>query len=528
MLSDSIVILGVPVDNLDMEETISRLFSMSGAYDQDGRPRLAVAVTAETIMRIRSALDNQAAQKTDAGRFPIITVETLRNADMMIPMGIPVAWASRILGIKLKKRISAVTFFETFLKSGIRAEKSIALLEASTSGPLYNCFFLTSPVDSESFPNETVHGQINSAGIDFLVIDIHDRSLAKWFEKSKNRIHVPVILLVPGSKEIRVAWSKISTDKKHPVIKQPGPTWKRSFNNFFKRLFRHYFELGLMVLPLVIYQKYNQAIFTIRHRPSTIPSVKSAFPKPARGMSVKIISMPDPLDASITEDIRFNIQKMSGVATKIILDFSNVNIMDSSGLGLLMGLCRVSSVENREIFFTGVKPKLHRFFKLTRTVDFFGDRIMDSIPEIFERIKTRISSSSFYYLALLRNNAVVYNFYGRLDAAELIDINTDAMLDPTAGKDIILNLSELTHIDNAGIRLIVKMHRLVSRNKCILIACGMRGRIRRLFSIVGIDVFLIMENDLHSAELALRRHHIKRFLLSGNTGRDEKTVGSRY
>lgn len=555
MSSDSIVILGVPVDNLDKNETLSRLFSMARSYDEDGRPRMAVAVTAETLLRLRASSDKtgdkpEKTAKQDTSpdeETPDTTnsgflINTLRNADLMIPVGLPVAWAARILGIKLKKRISAAGFFTDFLETALAQKKTTVLLLRQAAALhhhgrahiLYDCFFLTqsdssgcsdgmnhgqSPADTKysnlaadcAAPLESIHEKINSTGVDFLIIDIHNPDLAAWFEKSKNRIHVPVILIVSGTGEILRASLKSNNNDKREKTALPSAARKRFSTDFAKRLYHHYFELGLLVLPLVIYQKYNQAMFTLRHQPSTIPSVKNALPKTARGLSVKIISMPDPLDASVTEDIRAKIRTMSQIAPKIVLDFSRVNFMDSSGLGLLMGLCRMSSAENREIFLTGVTPKIDHFFKLTKTIDFFEDKIMQSLPEILERIKNRISTSSFYYLALIRSNAVVLHFYGKLDASELFDINEDTLMDQVADKEVILSLTDLEFIDSAGIRLLVKLHRQVSGGNRILIACGMRGSVRRLFSIMGVDKLFLMENSLASAELTLRRHHIRRF-----------------
>ncbi len=541
MNSDSIVILGVPVDNLNEEEAISRLFSMARAYDEDGRPRIAVAVTAETIIRLRASANKKPAGETHLLENGGFLINTLRNADLMIPVGLPVAWASRILGIKLKKRISAAGFFTHFLETAFLAGKSTLLLQKSPPGKQYSKtglryggFFLTRPepytlhggvIHAQDLPDisrstasppgavslESIHEYVNSAGVDFLIIDINHPNQAAWFEQSKNRIHVPVILLVSGTGEIHRAAGKTRYTGGRTAA-QGGPcAEKKSLSTgFVKPLYHHYVQLGLLVLPLVIYQKYNQAVFSLRHQPSTIPSIKSASPKTMRGLSIKIISMPDPLDASVTEDIRAKIRKMSQIAPKIVLDFSRVNFMDSSGLGLLMGLCRASSAENRETFLTGVKPKIYHFFRLTKTIDFFEDRIMQSPFDVVETIKERASSSSFYYLSLIRSNAVILNLYGKLDAGELMDINAEILLDQVSGKDAIINLTDLAFMDSAGIRFLVKLHRHVSGGDGIFIICGMQGKVRKLFSIVGLDRLFIMENDLASAELTLRRHHIRR------------------
>lgn len=555
MSSDSFVILGVPIDNLDLEESLSHLFGMVKAYDKDGRPRTAVAVNAETVMHLRASRQSRPDDETggcennNSGDL----MNTARNADLMIPIGLPVAWASRILGFKLKKRISAPELFHHFLETAASTGKTALLIQKCApektlpeTNALYTWLFLTrpdespitgdaAPKDSEpdnrapgrattkTVPLESMAEEISSAGIDFLIIDISDPGLAMWFEGSKNRIHVPVRLLISGNREILQAAAKNRSTRPNPGEGISSPLQKAFSSGLLLRLNYRHILLILLVFPLVIYQKYNQAVFNFRHQPSTLPAVKSAVPKTARGLSIRIISMPDPLDASVAEDIRLRIRKMSQIAPKIILDFSRVNFMDSSGLGLIMGICRASSAENREVFLAGVKPKTHYFFKLTKTIDFFENRIMNSVFDVVETVKQRIAAASFYYLALIRSNAVVFHFYGKLDAAEVMDINAETLMDQASGKDVILNLADLDFIDSAGIRLLVKIHRHVSGSGCILIACGMKGSVRRLFSIIGVDRLFTMENSLPSAELALRRHQLRR---AASTGKNADQVAA--
>lgn len=522
MNNDSIVILGVPVDNLDLEESLSHLFSMSRSYDEDGRPRLAVAVTAETIMYLRASTNHT---DTLSSLF-----KTLRNADILIPLSLSIAWAAKILGIKFKKQISDRVFFKKFLENAIIQGQNVVLIKKTINSDHpeknpYECFPLTrtTPFESDKkdeerfgggsqkhpvapMPHgsttaglELMHDMINSAGIDFLIIDIKDPDVATWFATSGNLIHVPVILLLTGTHALSGATNGILID---------GKSTKRL--NSFKHLYHNYVALGLRILPLMIYQKYNQAIFNLRHQRSIIPFFKSASPQSTGGMIIRVISMPDPLDASITEDIRFKIRQMSQASPKIVLDFSRVNFMDSSGLGLLMGLCRTSSAENREIFLIGIKLRIYNFFKLSRTMDFFEDRIMQNLPDVLAGIKRRISNSSFYYLAVIRSAAVVFNFYGKLDATAILDINTESLMEQMDGKDIILNLAEIDFADGAGIRLLVRLHRQASKNDRILIVCSMKRKVRQMISIFGLDSLFLTERDLASAELTLRRRQISK------------------
>ncbi len=573
MTNESIVIQGVPIDNLDLEESLSMLFAMTRAYDEDGRSRMAVTVTADIIMSLHAdtsapespgsddtGVQNKASGEENDPASLDTFADMLRNAELMIPVGRPVAWAARILGTGLKKPFSGRTFFGRLLTEAVRRDKTIALLhraknpyddptESKPDAGVYHCRFLSgashgnpvedTPVDSsEDLPGdspidipgkttmteesrrfipetlEVLKEPINAAGIDCLMIDIHDPALIRWLAASKNRLRVPVLLLTGEAGAGGGGWLKNAARPAGLWNETMEPARSRAFLSGLwfsvKGVYHRHLALGLRILPLAIYQKYAQAAFNIRHQPSMIPAAKNTPHSLPQGITVKVVSMPDPLDASITGDIRERIKQMARSSSKIILDFSRVHFMDSSGLGLLMSLCRDSSPENREVYLTGIRPRIFNFLKITRTLDFFEDKIKTDIDEILETMKTRIAESAFTYLAVIRNDAVVFHFYGKLDAAGLMDIHTENLTAPAAGRDVIVNLAGLDFIDSAGIRILVRLNRQAQNGGGILIACGMRRNVRHLLSIVGVDRLFQVEANLATAELALRRRRLRR------------------
>ena len=573
MTNESIVIQGVPIDNLDLEASLSRLFALARAYDEDGRSRMAVIVTADIIMSLHAdtrapesggtGMANKAGgEENDEIRLTDTTgsdtacrdafAGMLRNAELMIPVGRPLAWAARILGTGLKHPFSGRTFFKRLLTEAGSKGKAIAVLhraKAPCDDPAenepgrgaYHCRLLAgdsqgnpvgaasenpaeNPPGKTTFPEESGHfipealdslkEPINAAGIDCLMIDIHDPALMTWLAATKNRLRVPVLLLTGEAGADGGGWLNKAARQAGIRNETMEPTRSRNFLQglwfSIKRVYRRHLALGLRILPLAIYQKYAQAAFNIRHQPSMIPAAKNTPHHLPQGITVKIVSMPDPLDASITGDIRERIKQMARSSPKIVLDFSRVHFMDSSGLGLLMSLCRDSSPENREVYLTGIGPRIYHFLKITRTLGFFEDKIKTDIDEVLKTMKNRISESAFTYLAVIRVDAVVFHFYGKLDAAGLMDIHTENLTAPAAGKDIIVNLAGLDFIDSAGIRILVRLNRQAKKTSGILIACGMRRNVRQLLSIVGVDRLLQEEENLAAAELALRRQRLRR------------------
>jgi len=56
MDTETVVILGVPVDNLTMDEAMARIFSMVDAYASDGRPRQIATVNVDFLVNANAWL----------------------------------------------------------------------------------------------------------------------------------------------------------------------------------------------------------------------------------------------------------------------------------------------------------------------------------------------------------------------------------------------------------------------------------------------------------------------------------------
>lgn len=94
-------ILGCKVDNLSMEETIDRV----GRMITDGSPHQHVVVNVDKIVK--------AARDPELARI-------IANCDLISADGMPVVWASRLLGQPLKERVTGVDLFFALLE---RAEQ---------------------------------------------------------------------------------------------------------------------------------------------------------------------------------------------------------------------------------------------------------------------------------------------------------------------------------------------------------------------------------------------------------------------
>ncbi|MFP3999073.1 MAG: STAS domain-containing protein [Desulfobacterales bacterium] len=507
---ETAVILGIPIDNLDLEQVIDRMFEMASEYEADSRPRTAVAVDMDTVIRLYSGARNA----TDPDEA---VVDMLRRADLMIPVGHTVAWTARLVGTRLKQKFSGAQFVTRFLNAADAGGKSLFLLGSKTGDIRGATDLLTAarpamniagaddfdPTRAENNNYRTrLLEKINKSASDFLILDLGDPAISVWFEKYRHRLYVPLTIVIPDINRFMRAAGKPAAESRSRI---PGRI--SGIPMLAPRILKRFFYSSLMfcftIFPLVMYQQYKRLSYKLFSISPSIPSIKSRVSKSGKGIALRIITLPDPLDASMAEEIREELKEMVKRAPKTVLDFSGVNFIDSSGLGLLLALWRTAAAKDREIFMVGIRPPVFRFFSLSRTLDFFEKNMCETIDDVIGVLSRRSDSSSFYYLAAIRGNAAIFHMYGELDASRVIDIDIDSVLETIGRRNAVLNLSGLDFIDSAGMQFFVRIQRHVTRHGRCCILYGLREYVRQMFAILRLDRLFVIADDLDEAENAI-------------------------
>lgn len=79
----------------------------------------------------------------------------------------------------------------------------------------------------------------------------------------------------------------------------------------------------------------------------------------------------DRIDASIARDLKTGIREALGGQSRVVIDMSKVNFIDSSGLGALVSV-RQSLGEHGEMRLTNTGPFVSKVLRLTKLDQIFG------------------------------------------------------------------------------------------------------------------------------------------------------------
>ena len=228
-MSERITMMGCQVDNLTMEETLQKI----DGFIQSGKPHQHVVVNVDKLVKAAH----------DAELRRIINECALINVD-----GMPVVWASRLLGKPLKERVAGVDLFEALMQRSSRTGWRVFLLGAREE--------VVSEVKRQyeiKYPGLTVCGyrngywkpeeeagvveQIRAAQADLLFVAISSPKKEHFLGQYQEHMKIPFAMGVGGTFDVAVG-----RVKRAPVwMQKSGLEWFYRFLQEPRRMFRRYF-----------------------------------------------------------------------------------------------------------------------------------------------------------------------------------------------------------------------------------------------------------------------------------------------
>ena len=229
-MPDAITLMGCRIDNLSMEETLDRI----GEFIRSGQPHHHVVVNVDKLVK--------------ANRDPqlrrIINECALVNVD-----GMPVVWASRLLGKPLKARVAGIDLFEALMRRAgeagwrvflLGARNDVVLAVAETYRRRYPGLVVAGWRDGYwQGENEeaAVAEQVRASRADLLFVAISSPKKEEFLGRWQERMRIPFAMGVGGTFDVA-----IGRVRRAPAwMQRAGLEWFYRFLQEPRRMFRRYF-----------------------------------------------------------------------------------------------------------------------------------------------------------------------------------------------------------------------------------------------------------------------------------------------
>lgn len=231
-----VAILGVPVDDVTMDETIEIL---DGYVQQRSFHQVATA----NLNFLMNAIEDDA------------LMDILRSCSLVLPDGMPLLWASRLMGIRLRERVTGYNLVPRLAQLSAEKNYGIFLLGASEESSAGAAAWIernhpgarlvgrySPPFASlEAMDHAGILTRIERARPDMLLVAFGNPKQERWMGMHRDRLQVPVGIGVGGALnflagQVRLApdWMRTSgLEAIHRVWQEPRRLGVRYLSDFW-------------------------------------------------------------------------------------------------------------------------------------------------------------------------------------------------------------------------------------------------------------------------------------------------------
>jgi N-acetylglucosaminyldiphosphoundecaprenol N-acetyl-beta-D-mannosaminyltransferase len=323
--------------------------------------------------------------------------EMLCSCDLIVPDGMPIVWASRLMGSRLKERVSGVDLVPRLAELSARRGYGIYLLGASEKSsrraaevlqqrfPALRIVGRYAPPVSRlaDMDHEEILSRIELAQPDILLVAMGHPKQEQWLAMHRHRLKVPLCMGVGASLDfIAGAVSRA------PVWMQTsGLEWLYRAAQEPRRLAHRYF---------------NDACGLARHLPAQV-AANAMQPRRATNSSVQsrrqgnvsVISVNGDLTGPVLIDFEGQLGRAFVDDCHIVLDLAQTAYIGLDSVGFLVHLAKLMKRHRHQLWLTSIPTHVLRVFRAARMNHYFGNTssVSDAIYRI-NKSENRLTSDA--------------------------------------------------------------------------------------------------------------------------------------
>lgn len=488
-----IVISGIPIDDLNVEQTLDRLEEFVEIGRATGQNHQIATVNADFIVK---------AMADPELRF------LLQESDLLMPDGMPLVWGARLLGLAMEERVAGSDIVPMLAERAARKGYSLYLLGAAPGIAQQAADMLqekfpelviagvnSPPYSSVLEMNAQVVQDIRQANPDILLVAFGNPKQEKWIGMYRHQVNVPVMIGVGATLDF-IAGHRARAPQ---WMQKSGLEWLFRLAQEPRRLWRRY------VLDL-----FSFGYFFVRQwwlmRSGKQPEMilpKSSFM--IVDQETAVIDLQGQLTNQNHEDFYRTGHAALAEVSSVVINLENVTFLDSTAVGSLVALTKDARSKQGEVLLAHVPENIKRTLEVLKLASFFV--LVPSVEAAFAALraeqvpavepapqpptKTAVASGT--------TDWTVVKVARRLDAntANALIEQCEAYL--WRNPFLILDFAATVFLASAGLAALVKIQRLAEEQHGRVRLANCSEDVNRVIQMVRFDKVLALYKDVPSA-----------------------------
>lgn len=481
-----LVVLGIPIDNLTMAATLERCDAMIAAGRATGRTHQITTVNADFV--VNSLHDPELRH-------------ILQEADLNTADGMPLVWASRLLGGPLPGRVTGAdlvpalaqhaaergySIFFLGARPGVAAQAA-AILQERHPG-LKVAGVLSPPPASVLEMDRSVMEMVRAAQPDILLVAFGNPKQEKWIRMYAPELQVPLCIgiggtldMIAGVTQRAPVWmQRVGLEWSYRLLQEPRRLFKRYVHDFV--YFGMFFARQWWVLR-------DRAVAAPAGAPAADPA---PAPTPPRLPGVAYLELTGRIDAANHTAVLERAGRLLDEHPSLMLDLAGVTFLDSTALGALVALTNRARTAGGNLWLVRVPPTIQRIFTLVR-LDHFFEILPDSAAVAAQQAAVADPEPA---------SAAEWTIVptGRTLDAETAPAFVETCLHRMERNPfLIVDLSATVFLASAGMAALLKLDAEAQRRQGELRIVGCSADVLRTLHLVRLDALLTIVPTLEEA-----------------------------
>jgi N-acetylglucosaminyldiphosphoundecaprenol N-acetyl-beta-D-mannosaminyltransferase len=345
----SVAVLGVPFDNVTMDEAVA-------VIEEKVHENCFHQVATANVDFLMHAIRDRGLQ------------EILCSCDLVVPDGMPILWAARLMGVRLKERVSGVDLVPRLAQLSSERGYRIFLLGASEESSERAAEFLKrrypgvcivgrySPplTPLEQMDHEAILAKINRARPEILLVAMGNPKQEKWLAMHRDRLEVPICMGVGGSLDF--IGGTVSR----------APEWMQ--NSGLEWLHRAYQEPGRLAMRYL-----NDAAGLALHLPPQVATTAAQPRKPVNSAlqaydvdSALVVVISGDVTSALLTQFDELMRRIGEEQRHVILDMSRIAYLGPDTLGSLVHRVLRSKRQGQQFWLADLPAHVRRVLRTAR------------------------------------------------------------------------------------------------------------------------------------------------------------------